>query len=130
MTNPLEALLAELVAGEEIHLVVKNDAVTSELRGRGAFRSGEDWLTIEVGGGPDHVHVRRGQLVSAEFVVVPSKNRSVRFYAEDGRVVLTCIVPRTKDGDPNASLDRVRALEQIESSHRGAPWRRDSGVTP
>ena len=69
MMNPLEALLAELVAGEEIHLVVTNDAVTSELRGRGTFRAGEDWLTIEVGGGPDHVHVRRGQLVSAEFVV-------------------------------------------------------------
>jgi Haem utilisation ChuX/HutX len=129
MTDPLEALLAEIVDCEEVHLVVKNEAATSELRGRGALRTGDEWLTIEIGGGSDHVHVRRGQLASAEFVVTPGKNRGVRFHAEDGRVVLTCIVPRTKEDDPNRSAERLHRFERIEANHRSAAWRRDRGAS-
>jgi hypothetical protein len=127
--DPLEGLLASLVDCDELRLVVKNDAATAELRGRATLRTGPEWLTIEVDGGPDHVHVRRGSLASAEFSTAPGKNHSVRFFGPDGRGALACIVPGTNDGASDYSPDRRRAFEAIEAAHRGAPWRRDSTGT-
>jgi hypothetical protein len=124
--DPLEELLASVVAGEEIRLVVKNDGATAELRGRATLRTGPQWLTIEIGGGPDHVHVRRGDLVSAEFFALRGKNVGVRFFDADGRAILACIVPGTNDGATDYSPKRRQAFDAIETAHRGAPWRRDS----
>lgn len=124
--DPLEELLASLVACEEIRLVVKNAGATAELRGHATLRSGPQWLTIEIGGGPDHAHVRRGELVSAEFSAVPGKNLGVRFFGADGRVILACILPGTNDRATDCSPRRRQAFEAIEAAHRSAPWRRDS----
>lgn len=121
--DPLEELLASLIDCEEIRLVVKNDAATAELCGHATLRTGPQWLTIEIGGGPDHVHVRRGDLVSAEFSTVPGKNLGVRFFGADGEAILACILPGTNDGATDYSPKRRQA---IEAAHRGAPWRRDS----
>lgn len=127
--DPLEELLASLVACEEVRLIVKNEGATAEIRGRATLRIGPQWLTIEVGGGPDHVHVRRGELASAEFATVPGKNLGVRFFGADGRAILACILPGTNDGATDYSPDRRRAFDAIETAHRGTPWRRDSAGT-
>lgn len=125
--DPLEELLASLIDLEEIRLVVKNDAATAELRGPATLRTGPQWLTIEIGRGPDHVHVRRGQLVSAEFSAVPGKNLAVRFFGGDGQAIVACLLPGTNDGATDYSPKRRQAFEAIEAAHRGAAWRRDSG---
>lgn len=128
--DPLEGLLASLVACGEIRLVVKNDAAIADLRGPATLRVGPEWLTIEVDGGPDHAHVRRGELASAEFTSVPGKNLGVRFFGVDGRTILACIVPGTNDGATDYSPDRRRRFDAIEAAHRGARWRRVSAGTP
>ncbi len=116
--TPCEMLLGSLIESGEIHLVVKNEGVTAELRGRGELRASPQWLTIEVAGGPDHVHLRRGALARAEFSAEPGKNRSVRFLDGGGRVLLACLLPGTREGAPAYAPDRVRALERLEAAHR------------
>ncbi len=105
---------------------MKNRGATAELRGAARVSIGEAWLTIEVIGTPHHLHLRRGAVSRAEFLIGSAKNRGVRFLADDDQAVLACYLPGTADDRPGYSPSRRAAFDRIEARHRGAPWRRVS----
>ena len=122
--SSLEDLLVAILACGEVHIVVKNAGVTAELRGEARLSIGEEWLTIELVGTPDHLHVLRAALTGAEFLTEASKNRGVCVLGEEGHPVLTCRLPGTAEGRPGYSAERRAAFDALEASHRGALWRR------
>ena len=124
MTMALEDLLRTIVACGEVHLVVKNAGATAELRGEATVSSGEGWLTIELVGTPDHLHVRRCALIRAEFLTEPAKNRAVRFLGQDDQVVLTCHLRSTVESHPEYSAERRAAFDEIATQYQGAPAHR------
>ena len=124
--SSLEDLLGALIVCGEVHLVVKNAGATAELRGEARLSIGEEWLTIELVGTPDHLHVRRAALTGAGFLTEASKNHGVCFLGEEGQPVLTCRLPGTAEGRPGYSAERRAAFDAVEASHRGALWRRRS----
>jgi len=126
--SPLEDLLSAIVACGEVHLVVKNAGATAEFRGKATASIGEEWLTIQLVGTPDHVHVRRAALTGAEFLVEPSKNCGVLFLSDDDEPVLTCRLPGTAEDRPGYSAERRAAFDRVEARHRGVPWRRGLGA--
>jgi len=127
---PLEELLGVLLTSEEVNLVVRNGRATAEIRGAAHLRVGDEWLTINMSDRADHIHVQRGSLAQAEFLIVRGKNKAVRFFSEDDQTVLTCYLPGTGEGRPDFSPTRLEALTQLEVSSRGTPWRRNLGTTP
>jgi hypothetical protein len=120
----LEDVLRAIVACGEVHLVVKNAGVTAELRGQATISSGEEWLTIELLGTPDHLHVRRCALIQAEFLTEAAKNRGVRFTGHDDQVILTCHVRGTAESRPEYSAERRAAFDEIAAQYHGTPERR------
>lgn len=130
LSSPLEELLNGLLTCEEVNLVVRNGRATAEIRGAAHLRIGDEWLTINMEGRTDHVHVQRGSLVQAEFLVVPGKNKAVRFFDDDGQTVLTCYLPGTGEGRSDFSSTRQAAFTRLETSARGASWRRTMETTP
>jgi hypothetical protein len=128
-SSPVEELLGALLTYEEVNLVVRNGRATAEIRGTACLRVGEEWLTINMSDRADHIHVQRGSLAQAEFLVVPGKNKAVRFFSVDGQTVLTCYLPGTGEGRPDFSPARQAAFVQLEVSSRDTPWRRNSETT-
>lgn len=121
----LEELLAAVLACEEVNVVVRNGRATAEIRGAAHLRVGEEWLTINMSDRTDHVHVQRGSLAQAEFLMVSGKNKAVRFLGQDGQAVLTCYLPGTGEGRPDFSPVRHAAFAQLEASTRNFSWRRN-----
>ncbi|MCS6926532.1 MAG: hemin-degrading factor [Candidatus Binatia bacterium] len=129
LSSPLEELLYALLTCEEVNLVVRNGRATAEIRGAASLRVSDAWLTITMRGRADHLHVQRGALAQAEFLVTSGRNKAVRFFSDDGQVVLTCYLPGTGEGRPDFSPTRQAAFAQLEASSRGAPWRRNMEIT-
>lgn len=120
----LEDLLLAILACGEVHLVVKNAGATAELWGEARVKVSPEWLTIELVGTRDHLHVRRAALAGAAFLTEASKNRGVQFLEGEEHPVLTCRLPGTAKGRPDYCAERRAAFDQIETQYRGAPWRR------
>lgn len=121
-SSPLEALLAEVLACEEVNLVVRNGRATAEIRGVARLRIGAEWLTINLSDRTDHVHVQRDSLAQAELLKVAGRNKAVRFLGEDGQAVLTCYLPGTGEERPDFSAARQAAFSQNEAKVRDASW--------
>lgn len=126
LIDPLEALLEELLRWDEVHLIIKNEAATAELRGRTRLRRGAEWLTIELEESASHAHIRRGAISRAEFLSAPGKSRGVRFLAADHSPAVTCFLPGTAADREGFSASRLETFERLEMAHRRAPWREDS----
>jgi hypothetical protein len=120
----LEDMLRAIAACGEVHLVVKNAGATAELRGQATISSGEEWLTIELLGTPDHLHVRRCALIRAEFLTDAAKNRCVRLIGHDDQVILTCHLRGTAESRPEYSAERRAAFDEIAAQYHGTPGRR------
>ena len=129
LSSPLEELLNALLTCDEVNCVVRNGWATAEIREAAQLRVSEQWLTIMMRGRADHLHVQRGALAHAEFLIVRGKNKAVRFFGEDGQAVLTCYLPGTGEGRPDYSQTRHAAFAQLEASARSMPWRRMTEAT-
>jgi hypothetical protein len=129
LSLPLEELLSALLSCEEVNFVVRNGWATAEIRGAAHLRVSDEWLTITMSGRSDHLHVQRGALAQAEFLIVRGKNKAVRFFSEDGQTVLICYLPGTGEGRPDFSPTRQAAFAQLEASSRDTPWRRNVETT-
>ena len=130
LSSPLEELLNALLSCEEVNCVVRNEWATAEIRGAAQLRVSNQWLTITMSDSSDHLHVQRGALIQAEFLLVRGKNKAVRFFSADGQTVLTCYLPGTGEGRPDFSQIRQAAFAQLEVSSRDTPWRRNLETIP
>jgi putative heme iron utilization protein len=114
-------LLEGLADWDEIRFVVRNQGAIAELCGKPAVRSGEEYLTIEIGAGPDHLHVQQSALARAEIADSADRNCFVRFLNAAGDTVLTCYVPRTNRAKSDFDPARHAAFEALKARYADKP---------
>jgi hypothetical protein len=117
--GPLEALIEELAGLEELHLVVNTGAAAVELRGKASARRGPQWLTLEMAGSPDHIHLRRSEIAAARPMASTRGNRAVRFFSADGRALMTVYLPGTSPERSDFKPERAQALDRVLQRHPG-----------
>lgn len=88
----LYAILSNLVAIDDVLLVVRANGVTGEMRSNGlGVYEREKYVNIGANDGPCHMHVSRDLVRRAEFVTEQRPERtsfSLRFFDKDGGRVL------------------------------------------
>jgi putative heme iron utilization protein len=117
-------LLETLAGWDEIRFVVRNQSAIAELCGKPTVRHSDEYLTIEIAGSPDHLHVRTSALVRAELAGGAERNCLVRFLDSSGEPVLTCYVPRTNPVKGDFEPARAAAFESLKARYGDA-----TGVT-
>jgi putative heme iron utilization protein len=68
-TVEAEVFLQSLCAGSERILIVKQDGVISEIRGKVECSYTEEWITLKMPDCRCHIHLARAELARATFVV-------------------------------------------------------------
>jgi hypothetical protein len=114
-------LLEALAGWDEIRFVVRNESAIAELCGKPTVRRTEEYLTIELSGSPDHLHVRHSALARAEVAGGAERNCFVRFFDPAGAPVLTCYVPRTNRAKSDFDPARRAAFEALKARCADAP---------
>ena len=94
-------LLSDIVANDDVLLIVKNNGVTCEVKSNSlSVRQKEKWITIGDNDGPAHMHVNSELIKSAEFIQEENPERtsfSVRFFDENGERVLSAFFTKMYD---------------------------------
>jgi hypothetical protein len=114
-------LLEALAGWDEIRFVVRNQSAIAELCGKPTVRRSEEYLTVEISGSPDHLHLRQNALARAEIAAGAERNCFVKFLDPAGELVVTCYVPRTNRA--RADFDPVRraAFDALKARYADAP---------
>lgn len=115
-------LLREIAQWEEARFIVRNDAAIAEICGKARIREGDEYVTIEITGSPDHLHLRRAGLARAAFVPGKQRNCSVRLLGPDGRTpVLNCYLPRSGSGKDDFDPHRREQFDSLLARYSGRP---------
>jgi len=114
-------LLSDLLAIDNVLLIVKNGGVVSEVRSNSLdIRQKEKWITIGDNDGPAHMHVDSELIKSAEFVQEENLERtsySVRFYNEIGDRVLAAFFTKMYDTSKNLISERKKVYDQLNQKY-------------
>jgi len=82
----LKDLLSDIISVENVLLIVKSNAATSEIRSNSlSIKQNEKWITIGDNDGPCHMHVNSELVKKAKFIEEEKIERtsfSVRFFDE------------------------------------------------
>ena len=85
----LKDLLSDIIAVDDVLLIVKSNGATSEMRSNSlSIKQKDQWITIGDNDGPCHMHVNNNMIKKAEFIMEEKPERisfSVRFFDESGR---------------------------------------------
>ena len=80
----LKELLSDIISVENVLLIVKSNAATSEIRSNSLnIKQNEKWITIGDNDGPCHMHVNSELVKKAKFIEEEKIERtsfSVRFF--------------------------------------------------
>ena len=84
----LKELLSDIIAVDNVLLIVKSNGATSEMRSNSlSIKQKDQWITIGDNDGPCHMHVNNNMIKKAEFIMEEKPERtsfSVRFFDENG----------------------------------------------
>jgi len=79
----LKDLLSDIIAVDDVLLIVKSNGATSEMRSNSlSIKQKDQWITIGDNDGPCHMHVNNNMIKKAEFIMEEKPERtsfSVRF---------------------------------------------------
>jgi len=110
-------LLSDIVANDDVLLIVKNNGVTSETRSNSlGIRQKEKWITIGDNDGPAHMHVDSEIIISAEFIqeVKPERTSfSVQFFDKYGERVLAAFFTKMYDDSKKLIPSRKKAYDTL-----------------
>ena len=110
-------LLSDIVANDDVLLIVKNNSATSETRSNSlSIRQKEKWITIGDNDGPAHMHVNSEKIKSAEFIqeVKPERTSfSVQFFDENGERVLAAFFTKMYDESKELIPARKNAYDTL-----------------
>ena len=110
-------LLSDIIANDDVLLVVKNHGVTSEIRSNSLnIREKEKWITIGDNDGPAHMHVNSELIKSAEFIqeIKPERTSfSVQFFDEYGERILAAFFIKMYDGSKKLITARKKMYDDL-----------------
>lgn len=114
-------LLSDIVANDDVLLIVKNNGATCEVRSNSlSIRQKEKWITIGDNDGPAHMHVNSELIKSAEFIQEEKPERtsfSVRFFDEHGECVLTAFFTKMYDDSKILIPARKTAYDDLNQKY-------------
>ena len=97
----LKDLLSDIIAVDDVLLIVKSNGATSEMRSNSlSIKQRDQWITIGDNDGPCHMHVNNNMIKKAEFIMEEKPERisfSVRFFNNNNERTLACFFTKMYD---------------------------------
>ena len=97
----LKELLSDIIAVDNVLLIVKSNGATSEIRSNSlSIKQKDQWITIGDNDGPCHMHVNHDMIKKAEFIMEEKPERtsfSVRFFDSNDERTLACFFTKMYD---------------------------------
>ena len=113
----LKELLSDIISVENVLLIVKSNAATSEIRSNSlSIKQNEKWITIGDNDGPCHMHVNSELVKRAKFIEEEKIERtsfSVRFFDTSNERVLACFFTKMYDENKNLKLERKKLYDEL-----------------
>ncbi len=110
-------LLSDLVKIDDILFIIKNNAVTSEIRNNSlSIRQKDKWITIGDNDGPAHMHINSELIKYAEFIQEQKPDKisfSVRFFDQSDERILAAFFTKMYDGSKQLVAERKNLFEQL-----------------
>jgi len=119
----LKDLLSDIISVENVLLIVKSGAATSEIRSNSLnIRQKEKWITIGDNDGPCHMHVNSELVKRAEFIEEEKIERtsfSVRFFDESDERILACFFTKMYDENKKLLSERKKLYDDLKEKYGG-----------
>ena len=119
----LKDLLSDIISVENVLLIVKSSAATSEIRSNSLnIRQKEKWITIGDNDGPCHMHVNSELVKRAEFIEEEKIERtsfSVRFFDESDERILACFFTKMYDENKKLLSERKKLYHDLKEKYGG-----------
>ena len=113
----LKELLSDIIAVDNVLLIVKSNGATSEMRSNSLnIKQKDQWITIGDNDGPCHMHVNNNTIKKAEFIMEEKPERtsfSVRFFDENGERTLACFFTKMYDEEKNLLENRKKIYDAM-----------------
>jgi len=113
----LKDLLSDIIAVDDVLLIVKSNGATSEMRSNSLnIRQKDQWITIGDNDGPCHMHINPYMIKHAEFVMEEKPERvsfSVRFFDDNNERVLGCFFTKMYDENKNLKIERKKLYDGL-----------------
>jgi putative heme iron utilization protein len=110
-------ILSDLIKIDEILLIVKNTAITSEIKSNSlTIKQREKWITIGNNDDPAHIHLNSELIKTIEFLQEEKSDRtsfSVRFFDLDGERVFAAFFTKMYDENKNLKLARKIVYDDL-----------------
>jgi putative heme iron utilization protein len=113
----LKQILEDLLKIDDILFIVKNQGVTSEIKGNFlTLRQKENWITIGDEKGPCHMHINTDYISKAKFVIEEKVERtsySVMFFEKNDERVLAAFFTKMYDEDKKLNQKRKALFDNL-----------------
>lgn len=110
-------LLSDLVKIDDVLFIIKNNGVTSEIRGNSLnVRQKDKWITIGDNDGPAHMHVNSELVKRAEFIQEEKPEKisfSVRFFDENDERILAAFFTKMYDESKQLIVERKKLYDLL-----------------
>lgn len=113
----LKELLSDIIAVDNVLLIVKSNGATSEIRSNSlSIKQKDQWITIGDNDGPCHMHVNHHMIKKAEFIMEEKPERtsfSVRFFDNKNERILACFFTKMYDEKKNLLENRKKIYDNM-----------------
>lgn len=110
-------LLSDLVKIDDVLFIIKNNGVTSEIRGNSLnVRQKDKWITIGDNDDPAHMHVNSELVKRAEFIQEEKPEKisfSVRFFDENDERILAAFFTKMYDESKQLIVERKKLYDLL-----------------
>ena len=110
-------ILSEIVNIDDVLLIIRSDAVISEIRSNSlSIRQKEKWITIGDNDGPAHMHVDSELVKYCKFIKGENSGRtsySIRFFDDRDQRILSAFFTKMYDENKNLNLDRTKIYDEL-----------------
>ncbi|MDH3313712.1 MAG: hypothetical protein OEM28_11280 [Nitrosopumilus sp.] len=114
-------LLSDIVANDDVLLIVKNNGATSEIMSNSlSIRQKEKWITIGDNDGLAHMHVNSELIKSAEFIQKVKPERisfGVQFFDECRERVLAAFFTKMYNDSKKLIPARKKAYDDLNQKY-------------
>ena len=119
----LKDLLSDIIAVDDVLLIVKSNGATSEMRSNSlSIKQKDQWITIGDNDGPCHMHVNSNMIKKAEFIMEEKPERtsfSVRFFDENDERTLACFFTKMYDENKKLLPERQKLYDDLKEKYDG-----------
>lgn len=110
-------LLSDLVKIDNILIIIKNNAATSEIRSNSlSIRQKDKCITIGDNDGPAHMHINSELIKPAEFIQEEKPDKislSVRFFDIHGERVVAAFFTKMYDDSKKLIVEKKKVYDQL-----------------